>query len=131
MQVLSSTVDMLDRAVRLWDLESNVMLTKVCHYGQDNVLEYEVNWSACGSVPVETVKMFIDSLKTASRLADDINRSRYEVVHIDNMPGPELPDFARGLMAVRERAAIKELRDWMIEGEWGRVSRWLEHQRIS
>ena len=131
MQILSSTVDLLRWALQRWERNSHVTLCQACHYGKDRILEYEVNWSACGSRSVKDTARFIDSLKTASNLATEINHFRFEVVDIDRLPGPELPDAIREKKGTQDRIIVETLVERLSMGRWASITRWLDEQRIS
>ena len=129
-QILSSTVDQLHWAIQKWDYHSNVELVQKCHYGQDRILEYDINWSACGSCSIDETVLFIDNLSIAYRLAAVINQSRYEVVSIDSLQGPDLPESIRQQKIAEDRATVEKLADWLGNGRWTCITRWIEEQRI-
>ena len=131
MQILSSTVDMLRWALARWDRDSMVELSQACRWGQDNILKYDVNWSCCGSVSVEEAERFIDSLKVATKLATEINNCRYEVVDIDRLQGPELPEALRLQKGDEERSEVAKLAELLKRSRVSPIARWLDDQRIS
>ena len=131
MQILSSTVSVLDHAIRFWSNQSNITLTKQCRWGKDTILQYDIGWWSSGSVSVESCEEFIANLKIASDLAEEVNRFRYEVVSIDSLQGPELPVFVREKKISLERSVTEALFCSLAGGRVSAISHWLEAQRIS
>lgn len=131
MTVTSKTTDLLDSALAAWSRESHVRLYKVEHFGEDDILEYEINWAALGGCSVNEAEKFCDDLRVVSRLANDLNASRYHVLDIWGEQGPVIPVSMRQEKINQRQAIVEKLLSWLKEGKWASVTRWFEDQRIA
>lgn len=122
MKITNMTYEIFRRAAHRWSLESNVSLERIEHYGQDEILELGINWSAIGNVSVSDTLDFMLDLRTAAKIADAINHFGFEVVVGND------PDIVSIETWTAETAKVYEM---FRQGSSGQIGRWFEDRRIA
>lgn len=120
--ITSGALNVFKSAFAEWGRDAHVSLYQQEHFGQDDILEYKVNWSALGDQTVEETYRFVQSLQLAAKIADEINSAQYEVCWSSDL-------------SIRTKEAywaeVKLLSDALSEGRWSFVTRWLDDHRIA
>lgn len=122
MKITNMAYEIFRRAAHRWSLDTNVSLERIEHYGQDEILELGINWSCCGTQSVNHTHFFVDYLRVAAAVAEEINRYQFEVV-----PGNE-PDINSIEAWTSETQKIYEM---FHVGRIGQIGRWFEDRRIA
>ena len=130
MTITSNATNILDSALQAWASESHVRLYKVERFGVDDILEYKINWAACGDSSVEETEKFIEALKVAKNLASDLNKLHCHVVMTWGEQGPVIPEAMRDEKIKVRGEEIKKLYNLLVDGKWSFVVAWLMDQAI-